>query len=256
MLLKEVVFQLLILHCILIVGTSLIVNGIKIPHAKSSYYSKFLETWTFPENFPYRAADLTPDDLSNDQLFYLIPKFVHHAADESREALTEYYTCILPQNHGTILDLCSSFTSHYPQNLKTSRCALIGLNPLELAANPSKTEWIVQNLNSNPTLPFSSNEFDVITNSLSVDYITQPLELFQEMHRVLKPGGLAAMAFTNRCFPTKIVPIWARPFTDLNHIKIVCNYFHFSATWIDLTVVDVSPSLRNPMFIVQARKPL
>ncbi len=28
-------------------------------------------------------------------------------------------------------------------------------------------------------------------------------EIFQEMHRVLKPGGLALMSFSNRCFPTK-----------------------------------------------------
>ena len=48
-----------------------------------------------------------------------------------------------------------------------------------------------------------ADSFDVITNSLSVDYMTSPLELFDEMHRVLKPGGVACMAFTNRCFPTK-----------------------------------------------------
>ena len=68
------------------------------------------------------------------------------------------------------------------------------------------------------------------------------------MYRVLKPGGLAAMAFTNRCFPTKIVPIWQKPFTDENHVKIVANYFHFSAEWKDISVVDISPKNRmNPM---------
>lgn len=62
----------------------------------------------------------------------------------------------------------------------------------------------VQDLNTSPTLPYESDSFDVITNSLSVDYMTRPLELFKEMHRVLKPGGIACMAFTNRCFPTKV----------------------------------------------------
>jgi hypothetical protein len=80
------------------------------------------------------------------------------------------------------------------------------------------------------------------------------------MYRVLKPGGLASMAFTNRCFPSKIVPIWANPYTDMNHVKIVCNYFHFSATWQEVAVVDISPDgwegKRNPMFVVQAKKPL
>jgi SAM-dependent methyltransferase len=28
-------------------------------------------------------------------------------------------------------------------------------------------------------------------------------QVFQEIHRVLKPGGKAYMSFSNRCFPTK-----------------------------------------------------
>jgi ubiquinone/menaquinone biosynthesis C-methylase UbiE len=52
-------------------------------------------------------------------------------------------------------------------------------------------------------LPFQDNTFDVITNAVSVDYLTRPLEVFREMHRVLKPGGQAIMSFSNRCFPTK-----------------------------------------------------
>lgn len=33
--------------------------------------------------------------------------------------------------------------------------------------------------------------------------LSKPIEVFQEMHRVLKPGGKAIMSFSNRCFPTK-----------------------------------------------------
>ena len=29
------------------------------------------------------------------------------------------------------------------------------------------------------------------------------VQVFKEMHRVLKPGGTAIMSFSNRCFPTK-----------------------------------------------------
>ena len=39
--------------------------------------------------------------------------------------------------------------------------------------------------------------------TVSVDYLTKPIEVFKEMHRCLKPGGLAVMSFSNRCFPTK-----------------------------------------------------
>ena len=54
-----------------------------------------------------------------------------------------------------------------------------------------------------PKLPYEDNSFDIITNAVSVDYLTKPIEVFKEMHRVLKPGGQAIMSFSNRCFPTK-----------------------------------------------------
>ena len=68
------------------------------------------------------------------------------------------------------------------------------------------------------------------------------------------------MAFTNRCFPSKIVPIWKKPFSDVNHIKIVGTYFRCSGNgnWEDLVCIDVSPlnMPTDPMLIVQARKKL
>ena len=79
-----------------------------------------------------------------------------------------------------------------------------------------------------------------------------------EMHRVLKPGGRACMAFTNRCYPSKVVPMWLKPFDDYRHCRIVGQYFHYSGGWEDLSVADVSPEgwtgARDPMYVVQARK--
>ena len=109
-----------------------------------------------------------------------------------------------------MLDLCSSFTSHYPNRWKApsdGSCIALGLNPLELAANPSKTEFKVQNLNINVKLPFENNRFDVITNSLSVDYLTRPLEVFDEMYRILKPGGAYLVLFLYLYLPlSSILP--------------------------------------------------
>ncbi|XP_073224588.1 uncharacterized protein [Cicer arietinum] len=55
------------------------------------------------------------------------------------------------------------------------------------------TDDVVQDLNVNPTLPFEDNSFNIITNVVSVDYLTKPLNVFKEMRRILKPGGLAIM---------------------------------------------------------------
>ena len=117
----------------------------------------------------------------------------------------------------------------------------------------------MRNLNKDPTLPYEDNSFDVVTNSLSADYLTSPLEVFKEVRRVLKPGGLAAMAFTNRCFPSKVVPCWTRPFTEPSHARIIASYYHYAGfDDDDISVVDVSPDgwvgQRDPMVVVQARK--
>ena len=151
------------------------VCGLDIPHARLSPVSRALDGKLWPPSFPYDQADLTPDWAGKDQLFYVMPKFAQHAGDECRRSLTRFYECALPPMDGDVslacvptshsrtflnlpqtsslrpcctpcqvLDLCSSFTSHYPEGWKARRCVALGLNPLELAVNPSKTEWLVQ----------------------------------------------------------------------------------------------------------------
>lgn len=257
--LHRALLLLLLLNATLEAATALTVCGVSIPNARQSPASRALDAMEWPESFPFTEADLTPEWSGNDGAFYTVPKFGHHAGDECRASLSEFYGSVLPPNgQGAVLDLCSSFTSHYPEGYKAKKCVALGLNFLELVANPSKTDYKVQDLNQNPKLPFDDASFDVITNSLSVDYMTRPLELFEEMHRVLKPGGLACMAFTNRCFPTKIVPIWNKPFTEMHHAQTVGAYFKFSAGWAEIGVADCSPDgwvgQRDPMIIVMARK--
>lgn len=52
-----------------------------MPHARVSGVSRCLEDRVFPQAWPYTEADLQPEDPFDDQLFYLLPKFVHHAGE-------------------------------------------------------------------------------------------------------------------------------------------------------------------------------
>ena len=253
---RILVAPFIVAHCC----AALTIAGLEVPHAKLSPTSRVLDGYEWPEKFPYSKQDLTPDWAGNDQMFYTIPKLGHHAGGECRASLTRFYECALPPSgEGDVLDLCSSFTSHFPDAWRARRCVALGLNPLELAVNPSKTEWRVQDLNKEPTLPYDDASFDVVTNSLSVDYMTSPLELFGEIHRVLRPGGLACMAFTNRCFPTKVVPAWRKPFTEPAHAQLVASYFRYAqGDWSEVGVADVSPDgwtgQRDPAIVVVGRK--
>ena len=200
---------------------------------------------------------MLPEDPGGDRWFYLVPRFVQHAGDGARAALQEYYRAVLEQCDGAVLDLCASWTSHY-EPTAGSRFVVLGLNGVELQANRAATERKVHDLNQQPSLPFYDDaSFGVVTCSLSVDYLTSPRELFSEVYRVLAPGGVACFAFTNRCFPSKVVSKWLAPFDDLAHIRLVGSYFHYTGPWVDLAVADVTPPGwgTDPMFVVQARKP-
>merc|ERR1712160_67150 len=94
--------------------------------------------------------------------------------------------------------------------------------------------------NADPTLPFEDNSFDIVTNAVSIDYLSQPLEICKEVARVLKPGGCAMFALSNRCFPTKAVNIWLKT-NDLEHVFIVGSYFHFAGGFKAPSAAEVSP---------------
>ena len=69
----------------------------------------------------------------------------------------------------------------------------LGLNQVELGENPVLTRRTVHDLNSDPTLPYETDEFDGAVVSVSVQYLTQPVEVFAEVgarpeaRRALRP---------------------------------------------------------------------
>ncbi|KAG0591348.1 hypothetical protein M758_1G164800 [Ceratodon purpureus] len=217
-----------------------------------------LKNVQWPEQFPFSKEDFARYDESPDTSFYDAPRFVTHIDDPAIRALTKYYSSALPPSNTpgvAVLDMCSSWISHYPKGYKQERIVGLGLNEAELQRNEVLTEHVVQDLNNNPTLPFADNSFDVITNVVSVDYLTKPMEIFKEMHRVLKPGGLAAMSFSNRCFFTKAISIWTST-GDIDHVMIVGSYFHYSGGFEPPQALDISPNpgRSDPMYVVYSRK--
>lgn len=223
-----------------------------------SEVDKILENVEWPEQFPFKEEDFQRFDESPDTVFYDAPRFVTHIDDPAIAALTKYYSQVFPPSNTpgiAILDMCSSWVSHFPAGYKQERIAGMGLNEEELKRNPVLTEYVVQDLNTNPKLPFEDNSFDVITNVVSVDYLTKPLAVFKEMNRILKPGGLAIMSFSNRCFWTKAISIWTST-SDADHVMIVGSYFHYAGGFEPPKAVDISPNpgRSDPMYIVYSKK--
>lgn len=217
-----------------------------------------LKNVEWPEQFPFKEEDFQRFDETPDSQFYESPRFVTHIDDYAIGALTKYYSEVLPPANTpgvSILDMCSSWVSHYPAGYKQERIVGMGMNADELKRNMVLTEYVVQDLNANPNLPFEDDSFDVITNVVSVDYLTKPLEVFKEMCRILSPGGLAIMSFSNRCFFTKAISIWTST-GDVDHALIVGSYFHYAGGFEPPQAVDISPNpgRSDPMYIVYSRK--
>jgi len=158
------------------------------------------------------SLDLPPEafrkaDPSPDALFYRQPRFVTHIDDGAVAAVTALYREVLPPD-GTVLDLMSSWVSHLPAEVAYGAVTGHGMNAAELAANTRLSRRFTQDLNLEPALPLEDAAFDAALLCVSVQYLQQPVAVFREVARVLRPGAPFVVSFSNRCFPTKAVAIW------------------------------------------------
>ncbi|KAI7225274.1 hypothetical protein KC330_g9159 [Hortaea werneckii] len=248
-------------------------------------------------SWPYTPQDFTRHDPSADSSFYASPRFVTHIDDAAIGSLREYYAHVLPPSphrhhpgegqaagsQGTdppkkrILDLCSSWTSHFPSQVvngvKDGKVEVwgLGMNARELERNPvfQGGRWGVWDLNSDeqgggdvgvalgktilkkterggaeemPTQSLSKEEeaplLDATTCVVSTDYLTQPLTVFSSLLGLTKPGGSLHLTISNRCFPTKAIARWLQV-DEEERLQMVGDYLHF-AGWKGIEIVELS----------------
>jgi SAM-dependent methyltransferase len=195
----------------------------------------------------FRRADETPDEG-----FYRTPRIVTHIDDGAIAAVTQLYRELFPAG-GEILDLMSSWVSHLPPEVEYRRVIGLGMNEVELRSNERLDSYIVQNLNTNPGLPFREAHFDGVGICVSIDYLTKPVEVLREVGRVLKVGAPLIITFSNRCFPSKAVQIWHR-LDDRGHMRLVESYLEEAGNFRNVRGLDRSPRrvFGDPLYAVVA----
>lgn len=208
-------------------------------------------------------------DSTSDAIFYQEPRFVEHVDDTAVARMTEYLNLVVvapPEVHA-VLDLCSSWTSHLPPSRrntsgsistddKLQRVAGLGMNAQELQANPSLTEWTVADLNEKPVLPYTDSSFDAVVCQLSIDYLTQPVQVCREIGRVLKPDGKVHILFSNRLFIQKAVALWTGA-DDIDHAYTVGRYLRAADSFTQIAATDLSTRkggkiVGDPVYVVTA----
>ncbi|PNX99578.1 hypothetical protein L195_g022845 [Trifolium pratense] len=108
----------------------------------------------------------------------------------------------------------SSWISHLPSDVKYKRVVGHGMNAQELAKNPS------------------------------VQYLQQPEKVFAEVFRLLKPGGVFIVSFSNRMFYEKAISAW-REGTAYSRVQLVVQYFQSVEGFTEAEVVRKLPGTNN-----------
>lgn len=211
----------------------------------------------WPEAWPYTPADFRRQDESPDDNFYDTPRLVYHIDEPCVAALTAHYKEVFAsfESPPDVLDICSSWVSHYPADAKLGNVCGVGMVTAELKENKRLSSFVAKDLNADPTLPYEEASFDVVTCVVSIDYMTNPRSVMEEVCRVLKPGGRAIMSISNRCFPTKAVAIWLQT-NDLEHVFVVGSFFHYAGGFEPPFALDKSPNpgRSDPLYIIEATK--
>ncbi|KXT07327.1 hypothetical protein AC578_505 [Pseudocercospora eumusae] len=204
------------------------------------------------KTWPYDASDFTRQDPSNDTEFYSAPRFVTHIDDAAIATLRQYYDTVLPRK-GKILDLCSSWVSHYPKPIQDAAtknrdsslqvCGM-GMNQAELNANKVLNSGrILKDLNTDPNISDALQEakfieLDSTTMVVSIDYLVKPVQVLSSLLDATKTaGGSVHLTISNRCFPTKAISRWLRVDAE-ERLQMVGDFLHF-AGWKQIEIVEL-----------------
>lgn len=204
---------------------------------------------------------------------------------ESIEKLKQHYAFYL-RDGMSLLELGAAEESYLPSDLKFSRHVGVGANLKAMEKNSALGERMVVDLNNVITDRDVDNDdfrrlaqepFDAVIMANTVDYLTNPREVFRSAWYMLKPGGVMIASFrgnevTKDLFQSAQTAIW-KSYNDDQHMWMVGSFFHFSAGegWEDLLGFDISPDSaknrnknqieqllkqgnQNTLYVVQATK--
>ncbi|MFP5504858.1 MAG: methyltransferase domain-containing protein [Gammaproteobacteria bacterium] len=171
-------------------------------------------------------------DPRDDAQFYAEPRRVHHLDATARARLAALYGRFLRPG-ARVLDLMSSWTSHLPETPADLHVTGLGMNAQELAENPRLAERSVHDLNRDARLPFADAAFDAVLCTASVEYLVNPIEVFRDVARVLRPGAPFVVTFSERWFPPKAIELWSElhPFERMG---LVLQYFQRAGGYAEL----------------------
>lgn len=191
----------------------------------------------------FRRIDERPDAL-----FYRRPRTASHLDDEAMRFVRDSNDELLPGG-GRILDLMAGSCSHLGD--RYAEVVGLGLNADELHANPTIGSPVLFDLNRNAELPFEAASFDGAVCTVSVQYMTRPLDTFASLARALRPGAPFVVAISTRMFEQKAVLAWRASDAEA-HLRLVRTYFEASGGFGAIHQRHHRPSAGVPVTLLWA----
>ncbi len=162
----------------------------------------------------------TRDDEGDDREFYGGGRSSPPLDSLAGSTVARVQGQILGATAGPVLDLMAGERTHLPTAEATGPWVGLGLDPQALEANPRLRSRVLHDLNTEPRLPFDDASFDAVFCSFGFEYLTRPFDVFDDVGRVLRPGGLLALAFSNRVVRPKATRVW-RDLTERRRLDLV-----------------------------------
>ena len=202
-------------------------------------------------------------DEQADHHFYDMPRLVQHLDDCALRLITDEYARLLPVG-GDVLDLMGSWDSHLPEGAVVRSLTVLGLNEAELRKNRRADGIVVHDLNHQPILPFPEGSFDALLNTAAIEYATDPSHLCHEIARILRPGGVVAIAFSNRWFAPKAIALWGQ-LHEFERLGLVSQLLEATKMFSDIKTLSVRGYPRpdhdphplphaDPLYLVTGRR--
>lgn len=184
------------------------------------------------DEYPFRRLNAV-----DDATFYQNARNIHHIDSTARGHVQSLYGRILRPGM-RVLDFMSSWDSHIPSSLAGCTVEGLGLNEQELQSNFRLAAYTIQDLNRNTSLPYETDTFDAVICTISIEYILRPREIMDELHRIIRPGGVLAITISDRWFPGMEILPW-KDLHPFERLGLILRYYLYHGRFENLSTESI-----------------
>jgi len=219
----------------------------------------------WPKTWPYGPEDFRPQDYTRDEVMnclidysysqsliaadhvtiipgiFRIPIRRHWVLPKDKLAFADHLQQYFSPG-AKVLELFSVYESILPSRVELGPTVGVGFYGPEMKANPALDDYIVQDISVDPYLPLADNYFDFVVVPANFQLLQRPKEMFQEINRVLKPGGMAICGMK--------LGLWSflgqkqcRYYAETNYLEDVLalgSFFHYAGGFTKPQAYDLT----------------